>query len=135
MRESDDFAVDFDPKSRMYLVSKRDRQMGKLTRWRVTYALQPSANQEDVHTTLGETATDWIWDGFNALVIGYGLRGSGRSHTIFGDLRLKDEGLPHQRLSPEAGLMMRIITELLCRKQTSPKSSVKMSLAFWTLRE
>ena len=51
MRESDDFAVDFDPKSRMYLVSKRDRQMGKLTRWRVTYAPQPSANQEDVHTT------------------------------------------------------------------------------------
>ena len=77
-------------------------------------------------------ATDWIWDGFNALVLGYGLRGSGRSHTIFGDLKLSDSGNIYERLSPDAGLMLRFIAELLYRKQNT-KQSVKLSLAFWTV--
>jgi len=42
------------------------------------------STQNDVYQLVGESALEWLWEGFNATILAYGLSGTGKTYSLFG---------------------------------------------------
>ena len=66
----------------------------------VSAALPAFATQRDLYNTVGVSALDTLWDGFNSSIIAMGQVGTGKTHCLFGSPQIVDgEDLCTQLLS------------------------------------
>ena len=92
----------------------------------------PSSSQKEVHFVVtSQLLMDFI-NGFNATVLVYGQTGAGKTHTMFGDHHDGDGILASSILSRHAGIVPRLLTDLLHATQQREEyglisSSISMS--------
>ena len=61
-------------------------------RFDVSAAFPPNAQQNDLYQHIGESALDWLWDGFNAAIIAHGQTQTGKTYSLFGHSTVGDSG-------------------------------------------
>eukprot|EP00898_Chlorokybus_atmophyticus_P005064 jgi/Chlat1/5559/Chrsp369S08997 len=94
-----------------------------LRRFKLPNCLGPSSTQEDVYTSVGKPALDWVWSGFNAAVVAFGQTGTGKTHTLY--------GVNHGE--PNAGLVSRCLSALFTRT-SAVEGTYSIGLCCWELR-
>ncbi|GAQ79779.1 hypothetical kinesin-like protein [Klebsormidium nitens] len=92
-----------------------------------TQAFPPGASQLGFCAQVGAPIIDWLWDGFNALLLGYGQTGTGKSHSLFG-------GSSYGPASEQDGLMHHILSTLLERSKKTESGSCTVGLQCWEVR-
>ncbi|KAG7932406.1 hypothetical protein KL934_003849 [Ogataea polymorpha] len=80
------------------------------------------SDQESIFETVAEPMLAQILAGYNCTVFAYGQTGTGKTHTMVGDL-----GVHHNRLSTDAGIIPRSVHKLFERLKSVPDYSVKVS--------
>ncbi|ESW98220.1 hypothetical protein KL918_004035 [Ogataea parapolymorpha] len=80
------------------------------------------SDQESIFETVAEPMLAQILAGYNCTVFAYGQTGTGKTHTMVGNL-----GVDHNRLPTDAGIIPRSVHKLFEHLKSVPDYSVKVS--------
>jgi hypothetical protein len=80
---------------------------------------------QDLFNHIGTPVVDWLWAGFNALILGYGQTGTGKTHSLFGQS-------PYVPASEQEGLLTHILSALF--EKSREGGECKVGLQCWEVR-
>ena len=94
--------------------------MMNLIRYAASSVLDEKSTEDDVFDTVGASAVQWFWDGFNTAIIANGESGSGKTYTLHGN---------------NFGLCGMILASIFHRRQTyEDPSAISVALSCWECR-
>lgn len=82
---------------------------------------------QDFCAEIGAPIIDWLWDGFNALLLGYGQTGTGKTHCLFG-------GSSYGPASEHDGLLHHILLTILERSKETRGGGCTVGLQCWEVQ-
>ena len=90
------------------------------SRYAASSVLDEKSTEDDVFDTVGASAVQWFWDGFNTAIIANGESGSGKTYTLHGN---------------NFGLCGMILASIFHRRQTyEDPSAISVALSCWECR-
>eukprot|EP00002_Diphylleia_rotans_P023269 TRINITY_DN4576_c0_g1_i2.p1 TRINITY_DN4576_c0_g1~~TRINITY_DN4576_c0_g1_i2.p1 ORF type:complete len:999 (-),score=194.94 TRINITY_DN4576_c0_g1_i2:1917-4913(-) len=84
----------------------------------------PTTRQTEVCSTIGESLTNWLWEGFNASIISYGQQSTGKTHTMHGS---------KNSTAADIGLLDWVITEIFNRIAKDLRQEYVVAMACWDI--
>ncbi|CED82794.1 Kinesin-like protein [Phaffia rhodozyma] len=86
----------------------------------------PEADQEEVYREVVQEAVDEVLAGYNCTIFAYGQTGTGKTHTMQGDLAIN----PDNTVSYEAGIIPRTLHSLFHYLDSNPLTEYSVKISY-----
>ena len=87
-------------------------------------------------TDLSDQVLNWVHDGFNACLVSTGMRGTGKTSTLFGDIGKTSYDVLRNSTNPHPPMVQQIFHTLFHHKKIATGSSVlSFALSAWMLQD